>query len=316
MDHALGGVQGSAAEEFDFLSAAGLDPVPLHFFAKALPIEGQVAFAGEGLKQFRREAVGLEHVGRLGSGNNSPPLLLHQIENPLDAAQAGVDGRKEARLLLLDDPGHALDRFAQFRIGLLHQPGDDADELVEERPADAHLVAVQHGAAEQPADDVALLLVARMHVLVHREAARADVIGDASQAAAGFLAGLIGDAADLAGGLDQRPKDVDVEVRLHALKHRGRPLQAHSRVDVLAGQRAEIVRRIADAIELRENEVPNSTCRVGVIVDFAARTANAVGTLTGGVGGPEVLVLAHPLQPLRRQLISSRQMSAASSSSR
>ena len=41
---------------------------------------------------------------------------------------------------------------------------------------------------------------------------------------------------------------------------------------------------------------------VGVVVDFAARSANAVGALAGGVGGPEVLVLAHPLQPLRRQL--------------
>ena len=302
MDHALGGVQRSAAEEFDFLAAAGLDPVPLHLLAKAFPVEGQVAFAGQRFKEFRGEAVGLEHVGRLAAGNDPPPLLLHHVENPLDAAQAGVDGGKEACLLLFDDPGDARDGLAQFGIGLLHQPGDDADELVEERPADAHLVAVQHGAAQEAADDIALLLVAGMHVLVHREGAGADVIGDAAQSAAGFLAGPIGDAADLAGGLDQRAKDVDVEIRLHALHHRRRPLQAHPRVDVLAGQRPQVVRRIADAVELRENEVPNLDLPgVGVIVDFAARSADAVGTLAGGVGGPEVLVLAHPLQPLRRQ---------------
>ena len=41
---------------------------------------------------------------------------------------------------------------------------------------------------------------------------------------------------------------------------------------------------------------------VGVVVDFAARAADAVGPLAGGVGRPEVLVLAQPLQPLGREL--------------
>ena len=39
-----------------------------------------------------------------------------------------------------------------------------------------------------------------------------------------------------------------------------------------------------------------------VVIDFAARAADAVGTLAGGVGRPEIFVFAQPLQPLGRQL--------------
>ena len=108
--------------------------------------------------------------------------------------------------------------------------------------------------------------------------------------------------ADLAGGLDQRPEDVDVEIRLDPLQHGGRPLEAHAGVDVLAGQRPQVVGRVAHAIELREDQVPDfDLAEVGVVVDFAARAANAVGALAGGIGGPEVFVFAQPLQPLRRK---------------
>ena len=57
------------------------------------------------------------------------------------------------------------------------------------------------------------------------------------------------------------------------------------------------------AVELREHQVPNLDRAEGrLAVDFAARAANAVGALAGGVGRPEVLVLAEPLEPIRRQL--------------
>ena len=94
-----------------------------------------------------------------------------------------------------------------------------------------------------------------------------------------------------------------MEVRLDALQHRGRPLQAHARVDVLAGQRTQIVGRIAHAVELGEDQVPDFDLAEGrVVVDFAARAADAVGTLAGGVGRPKILVLAQPLKFLGRQL--------------
>ncbi len=135
------------------------------------------------------------------------------------------------------------------------------------------------------------------------EGAGPNVVGDAAQAAAGLLGRIIGHAADLAGRLDQRPQNIDMEIGVNALHHGGRPLQAHARVDVFAGQRMQIVGRRAPAVELREHQVPNLDRSEGrVAVDFAARAADAVGTLAGGVGRPEVLVLAQPLEPIWRQL--------------
>ena len=71
----------------------------------------------------------------------------------------------------------------------------------------------------------------------------------------------------------------------------------------LLGNGRKLFGRIADAVELGEDEVPDFDLAEGRLeVDFAARAANAVGALAGGVGRPEVLVLAQALQPLGRQL--------------
>ena len=164
--------------------------------------------------------------------------LVHLLEDPLDPLQPGVERGQEVGLLVFDHAGHGRHGLAKLGIRMLHQFGHAADQLVQERLADAHLVAVQHRPAQQPADHVALLLVAGIDVLVDGEGAGADVVGDAAQAAAVLVGRIVADAADLARRLDQRPEDVDVEVGLDALQHGGRPLQAHARVDVLARQRA------------------------------------------------------------------------------
>ena len=91
-------------------------------------------------------------------------------------------------------------------------------------------------------------------------------------------------------------------IRLHALHDRSHPLETHARVDVLAGQRAKIVGRRADAIELREDQVPDLDRAAGRgDVNLAARPAHAVRALAGRAGRPEILVLVHPLQPLGGQ---------------
>ena len=205
-------------EQFDLLSAARLDAVPLHFLAKALPIEGQVAFGGESFKQLGREAVGLEHVGGLGGGDDAPMLRFHFGEDAFDPLQAGVKSGQEVGLFLFNYAGHGRGGFAKLGIWIFHQLGDLADQLVQERLLDAELMAVQHGAAQKPADDVALLLVAGIDVFVDGERPGAEVVGDAAQAAAVFIVRIVADAADFACRFDQRPEDVDVEVRLDALQ--------------------------------------------------------------------------------------------------
>ena len=228
--------------------------------------------------------------------------LAHLLENAFDAVQSGVDGRKEMGLLLFDHVGDLGHGFAQLGIRLLHQFGHRAHEFVQERLAHAHLMPVQHRPAQKPLDDVFFLVRAGNHVLVNGERAGPHVIGDPPQAPAVLGFRLIADVAHLARRLDQRPENVDVEVRIHALQHRRGSLQAHAGVDVAAGQRTEIVGRIAHAIELRENQVPNfHRAEFGLIINFAARPAHPVGPLAGCVGRPEIFVLAQALQPLGRK---------------
>ena len=92
-------------------------------------------------------------------------------------------------------------------------------------------------------------------------------------------------------------------VRFHALQHRSHAFKAHARVDVLAGQRAEVVGRGADAVELREDQVPDLDRSAGCgDIDFAARPADAVGPLARGAGRPEVFVLVQSFEAIGRQL--------------
>ena len=130
---------------------------------------------------------------------------------------------------------------------------------------------------------------------MNREGTRADMVGDPAQTAAvlvGQVLVVVFHAADFAGGEDQRLENVDVEVRRDPLEGGGGPLEPHAGVDVLARKRLKIVRRVADPIELRKDEVPDfDLAQRRVVVDLAARAADAVGAFRRGAGGPEVLVL-------------------------
>jgi len=108
-----------------------------------------------------------------------------------------------------------------------------------------------------------------------------------------------------------------VVIRFHPLQHGGGPFEPHAGVDVLAGQGPQVVRRVAHlagqgpqvvrrvahTMELGKDQVPDlHFAEIAVVVDLAAGAADAVRALAGGVGGPEVLVLAQPLELLRQQL--------------
>ena len=159
---------------------------------------------------------------------------------------------------------HALDRLLQFGIRVLHHVGHDLRQLIEERLVDAHLVAVQHRAADQLADDVALLLVVRdrrFRGWRRCRPARGRRCGGGGGPchrcrSGSYFTRQTSPAASTSG----RRMSMWI-VRLDALQHRGHPLEAHAGVDVLARQRAEVVGRVADAVELREDQVPDLDLR-------------------------------------------------------
>ena len=171
---------------------------------------------------------------------------------------------------------------------------------MQERLALAHLVGVEHGPAEQPADDVALLLGARPDILMDAEGEGPGVVAgpaDADAVERVLDLGVV-HAERLGRGGDDRPEDVDLEVRSHALKRGRGPFQAHSGVDVLLGQGLELAR--ANAVELREDQVPDLHLldAVSMVEDLGAGAADSVGTMRRRARRPEVVVLAHPGDPV------------------
>ena len=130
-----------------------------------------------------------------------------------------------------------------------------------------------------------------------------DVVGDAAEAAAVVAGGVVLRAADFAGSFDEGAEDVDVVIGINPLHHAGNPLQPHAGVDVLARQRAKIIRRVADAVELGEDQVPDfdRLFSLGMEINFAAWAADPVGPFARGPSRPEVVILPHPLDAAHRQ---------------
>ena len=177
-------VDRAAGAHHGVLHLAGNFAVLLHRGIVALPVEGEVVLGGERFEELGRDAVGLVELGGDVAIDGDAVLAAHVVEDAVDVVEAGVDRAEEVFFFLFDDAADALDRFLQLGIGGLHHLGHFGDELEEERIAEAHLVAVEHGAAEEALDDVLLLVGAGVDVFVDGEGAGADVVGDAAEAAA------------------------------------------------------------------------------------------------------------------------------------
>ncbi len=81
-------------------------------------------------------------------------------------------------LLVLDDAGDALHALEQLGVGRLHEVGDEAGQLIEERVLDADHAGVAHGAAHDLAEHVAAAFVRRNDAVVDEKGRGAGVVGD------------------------------------------------------------------------------------------------------------------------------------------
>jgi hypothetical protein len=66
----------------------------------------------------------------------------------------------------------------------MHQFGYFGDQFVQERIANAQLMAVEHGATQQSANHIALFLIAGVNGFVNRERTGSHMVGNATQASA------------------------------------------------------------------------------------------------------------------------------------
>ena len=221
------------------------------------------------------------------------------LEGVVEQPQAVLEVAEELLLLLADRRSGSAGRCRAARDRAAHDLGDDRHELVEERLATAHLVGVEHGPAEQAADDVALLLGPGLDVLVDAERQGPGVVGHPADADAVGLVAVVRARPGCSATAATIGRKMSIsKFDRHALQAGRGPLQAHAGVDVLLGQRLELAG--ADAVELGEDQVPDLDFldAVAVVEDLRARAADAVGPVRRGAGGPEVVVLAHPGDPV------------------
>ena len=185
--------------------------------------------------------------------------------------QATLERLAEALLLGLHDP---LDLG-----GVLEQLGEGAGDLLDHdrgQPVDvaqADAVALLHGPADQPADDVAAALVRRRDPLGDQEHHRAAVVGEDSMRLRRLLGVAVVDAGLLRHPSHDRLVAVGVEDRADVLQQHGATLEAEARVDVLLRQRRQ--RAVRGEVVLHEDEVPELEVALAALAVRAARRVAA-----------------------------------------
>ena len=159
-------------------------------------------------------------------------------------------------------------------------------------------------AADDAAEHVAAPVVAGNHAVDNQECTGADVIGDHAQGRARFLSPV----RCLGRGRDQPLEQIDVVIRVNALHHGSRALEAHAGVHRgLRQRRHGAVRR---TLVLHEHEIPDLDVTVAVFVLRAWRAAFnvlavvvedlAAGTAGAGIAHrPEIGRLAQARESLR-----------------
>ena len=260
---------------------------------------------------FRRDLAG--QVDRVAEGVVEEERALardvagreHFIQQVLAPLERGAEP-------LLFAPDHVRDELVvllQLRVRAAH----DCDRCIDERGRDeiprAEPVRVTDRPADDAAQDVAPLHVARHHAVGDQEGHGAAVLREDPQRDIGVAAreALVGDPGRLLGRCDERPEHVDVPDRLGALEHREVALEARAGVHARLRQRNQ--RAVRLRVELHEDEVPDldvavlapvlraalgAELRAEVPEDLGARAARA-----GVAHAPEVVV-AQALDPRRR----------------
>ena len=289
----------------------GAGPLLVHQRAEALLVDGQ-ALLGRHLEgEVEREAVGvvqLEHgvarqdaAGRAGRGHGG-----------VEDGRALGEGLQEGRLLGLGDRVDAHRLLHERRVLRPHREGRGVDQLLDHRLGRAHEAHGADGAAQDPAQHVAGLLVARRHAVADEHQRGADVVGDDAQPDVVRGVGAVADAGQLGRAVQDLPAGVDLVEVVDALQQRRDALQAHAGVDVLLRQRpgdveVDLGAHLAELV-LHEDEVPElhvplavdggaalgAVLRPAVVEDLRAGAAG-----TGHAHVPVVVGLAEPLDARR-----------------
>ena len=266
----------------------------------AVHVDFQAVVRGQSRCQVEDKAIRLVKIEDFSPGENTArPGLLHEF---FELRQTAVDGPKKSLFFCTDRFLNALLSFGEVRIRHAHRLDHGRDQREQKRFLCPQEVAFQERSTKEQADDVGRVFASGCDAFVNREHASSDVVGDAADGSAFFGFEGVFDSNRFAGRFAQRTQRVDFEVAEDSLEYCGRPLQTHARVNVLLGQRTQVVGRVTNSVELRENEVPdlNRLAIVRGVVNFGAGSADSVGALGRSTRRPEVFVFVLARDPLGR----------------
>jgi hypothetical protein len=160
----------------------------------------------------------------------------------------------EALLLPFQPAEDGVALGAQLAVLAAHQLDHALGEAGQEpRPQSEH-PALLDGAAHDPAQDVAAILVGRHHAVGDQERHRPRVVGQDAQRAGGLEVVAVTAPRELLPQLHKRPELVGLEHRGDVLEDGGQAVEPQAGVDVSGGQRGQGAGRVL--VELHEDQIP------------------------------------------------------------
>ena len=137
-----------------------------HGAIEAFQIDAQALLAGHVGGHVRRESVGVVELedGLAGNGDGARRQVADGL---VQERQAGLQRLGETPLFVGKHAFDASRAGIEFRVGVAHDFDDGLHQAVEERPAQAQLVAVPEAAANDAAEHVAAIFVAGQNAVGH-----------------------------------------------------------------------------------------------------------------------------------------------------
>ena len=187
---------------------------------------------------------------------------------------------------------------------MTHLVGQTCNQLADCRLREAQIcVAVTYSTAQDSADNVASLGICGQLTIGNRERNSTQVVGNNAHSNISLLILAVSLASHSGDAGDCRLEYVGVVVRLLALQSHTQTLEAHTRINVLCGQRLQLA--IGLAVELHEHKVPDldnqrvahiNHLATGLSLNLLVVTQVDVNLAAGTAGAslthlPEVVVL-------------------------
>ena len=246
---------------------ARLRPLFLHRGFKARGVNRNAARLQRILRQVEREAIRvIEFEGDIarqhGPFGKRASCLIQQLQT---AGQRVA----ETGFFQLQGFGDQRLRADQFGIGGAHFGRQRRHQPVHQRFLGTDQMSMAHGAAHDPAQDIATAFVRWQHAIGNQERGRAQMIGDHAMAGGRIAPGR--NARCRHRCRDQMLKQIGVEHIVHALHHGGEAFEAHAGVDGGAGK--VLPPAIGELLVLHEDEVPDLDKAVAVFIRAAGRAA-------------------------------------------